>query len=77
VWSCGDRGRLGGEACGIPHLAKNERDVGHPAVAAGMESKTYRREENDIDLSNLPHNWAAYYLRALPLRNISLTVATK
>jgi hypothetical protein len=39
VWSCGDRNRLEGEACGIPHLAKNERDVGHPAVVAGMEPK--------------------------------------
>jgi hypothetical protein len=29
-----------GEACGIPHLAKNERDVGHPAVAAGIEFKS-------------------------------------
>jgi hypothetical protein len=28
-----------GEGCGIPHLAKNERDVGHPAVVAGMEPK--------------------------------------
>jgi hypothetical protein len=25
------------EICGIPHLAKNERDVGHPAVIAGTE----------------------------------------
>jgi hypothetical protein len=29
--------RLEGEACGIPHLAKNERDVGHPAISAGIE----------------------------------------
>jgi hypothetical protein len=28
---------LRGEVCGIPHLAKNERDVGHPGFAAGME----------------------------------------
>jgi hypothetical protein len=27
VWSCGTRDRLEGEACGIPHLAKNERDA--------------------------------------------------
>jgi hypothetical protein len=31
--------RLEGEACGIPHLAKNERDVGHPATVAGVEPK--------------------------------------
>jgi hypothetical protein len=31
------RERLEGEACGIPHLAKNERDVGHPAMVAGIE----------------------------------------
>jgi hypothetical protein len=31
--------RLEGEACGIPHLAKNERDVGHPALVAGIEPK--------------------------------------
>ena len=29
---CEARYRLEGEACGIPHLAKNERDVGHPAA---------------------------------------------
>jgi hypothetical protein len=33
------RDRLEGETCGIPHLAKNERDVGHPAIGAGMEPK--------------------------------------
>jgi hypothetical protein len=38
--SCGTRGRFEGEGCGIPHLAKNERDVGHPAVAAGIEAKS-------------------------------------
>jgi hypothetical protein len=27
VWICGHRSRLEGEACGIPHLAKNERDA--------------------------------------------------
>src|SRR5580698_8334001 len=32
-----DRRRLEGETSGIPHLAKNERDVGHPALAAGIE----------------------------------------
>jgi hypothetical protein len=37
--SCRTRQRLEGEACGIPHLAKNERDVGHPAIAAGIEPK--------------------------------------
>jgi hypothetical protein len=25
-----------GESGGIPHLAKNERDVGHPAVVEGI-----------------------------------------
>jgi hypothetical protein len=39
VRSCGVRKRLEGEACGIPHLAKNERDVGHPAVFAGDEAQ--------------------------------------
>jgi len=33
------RSGLEGKACGIPHLAKNERDVGHPAIDAGMEFK--------------------------------------
>jgi hypothetical protein len=28
-----------GENCGIPHLAKNERHVGHPATSAGIEPK--------------------------------------
>jgi hypothetical protein len=31
---------LEGKAGGIPHLAKNERDVGHPAVVTGIESKS-------------------------------------
>ena len=38
--SCDARNRLEGEACGIPHLAKNERDMGHPSMVAGMESKS-------------------------------------
>ena len=29
-----------GERSGIPHLAKNERDVGHPAMVAGLEPKS-------------------------------------
>jgi hypothetical protein len=33
------RDRFEGKACGIRHLAKNERDVGHPAIVAGMELK--------------------------------------
>jgi hypothetical protein len=33
------RSRLEGETCGIPHLAKNERDMGHPAIAEGIEAK--------------------------------------
>jgi hypothetical protein len=28
-----------GETCGIRHLAKNERDVGHPATVVGIEPK--------------------------------------
>jgi hypothetical protein len=35
-----DRHRVEGEACGIPHLAKNERDMGHPATAAGIGPKS-------------------------------------
>ena len=31
------RDRLEGKARGIPHLAKNERDMGHPAIGAGIE----------------------------------------
>jgi hypothetical protein len=40
LWSCGTRHRLAGQGCGIPHLAKNERDVGHPAVGARIELKS-------------------------------------
>jgi hypothetical protein len=29
--------KLEGEACGAPRLAKNERDVGHPAIVAEIE----------------------------------------
>jgi hypothetical protein len=25
------------ESCGLPHLAKNERDMGHPGFLEGME----------------------------------------
>jgi hypothetical protein len=32
--------KLEGEAWGIPHLAKNERDVGHPAIADGIGPKS-------------------------------------
>jgi hypothetical protein len=35
VWSCEARSRLEGDPCGIPRLAKNERDVGHPAIGGG------------------------------------------
>jgi hypothetical protein len=28
---------LKGKDCGIPHLAKNERYVGHPPLVAGLE----------------------------------------
>ena len=31
--------RLEGKARGIPHLAKNERDIGHPAIGDGREPK--------------------------------------
>jgi hypothetical protein len=34
VWSCGTRGRFEGEACGIPHLAKDERDAPNFLYAA-------------------------------------------
>jgi hypothetical protein len=30
--SCGTRIGFEGKTCGIPHLAKNKQDVGHPAV---------------------------------------------
>ena len=30
--------RLEGKAGGIPHLAKNERDVGHPVLVKGIEA---------------------------------------
>jgi hypothetical protein len=49
VWSCGTRERLEGEACGIPHLAKNERDVGHPTIVAGIEPKRVpARDDNSF-----------------------------
>jgi hypothetical protein len=35
-----DPKQLGGDCCGIPHLAKNERDVGHPAIVAGIEPRS-------------------------------------
>jgi hypothetical protein len=35
----GSLDRLEGKACGIPHLAKNERDVGHPAWMRGWSAK--------------------------------------
>ena len=34
--------QLRGEGCGIPHLAKNERDVGHPASVAGIKLERTR-----------------------------------
>jgi hypothetical protein len=43
VRSCGVRKRFEGRACGIPHLAKNERDMGHPAIVAGIEPKRVPR----------------------------------
>jgi hypothetical protein len=41
--------RLEGRACGIPHLAKNERDVGHPAIGAGIEPHGLRQGEGYVD----------------------------
>jgi hypothetical protein len=38
------RSGLEGKACGIPHLAKNERDVGHPAIVAGIEPKNRKTD---------------------------------
>jgi hypothetical protein len=32
-----------GKGSGIPHLAKNERDVGHPGVSSGEESTGWIR----------------------------------
>jgi hypothetical protein len=34
LWSCGIRHRFEGEACGIPHIAKNERDAPNFLYAA-------------------------------------------
>jgi hypothetical protein len=34
VWICEARSRLKGETCGIPHLAKNERDAPNFLYAA-------------------------------------------
>jgi hypothetical protein len=48
MWICGTRHRIEGQTCGIPHLAKNERDVGHPAIGAGIEQK--RSEQNSHQL---------------------------
>jgi hypothetical protein len=51
-WICGTRSGFEGEACGIPHLAKYERDVGHPAIGAGIERVCECREA-------LPHHPSA------------------
>src|ERR1700733_8091625 len=37
---------FGGEHRGIPHLAKNERDMGHPALSAGTEFHLERDPAN-------------------------------
>ena len=34
--------QLRGEGCGIPHLAKNERDVESPPLVVGMETKGFQ-----------------------------------
>jgi hypothetical protein len=39
---------FGGEACGIPPLAKNERDMGHPALVARIESEVVCDGSADI-----------------------------
>src|SRR5271156_121634 len=57
VWIRGTRERLEGEAGGIPHLAKNERGVGHPALVTGIEAKracacySYRRASTGTKLA--------------------------
>ena len=40
------------EVCGIPHLAKNERDVGHPATAKGTGLIPYRVVTTDPRLKS-------------------------
>jgi len=43
--------KLEGRRAGIPHLAKNERDMGHPAVVVGTENcKTLRSVHSILDL---------------------------
>ena len=32
-------------ACDIPHLAKNERDMGHPAIFCGDREKLFNRQK--------------------------------
>jgi hypothetical protein len=54
VWICGSRSRLEGETHGIPHLAKNERDVGHPAIGPGIEPKSVLQSPK-YDLSFMAH----------------------
>jgi hypothetical protein len=59
---CGTCRKLEGETCGIPHLAKNERDVGHPAVVAGIEPQKRM----------MPDQWEATpYVRITLKRNAS------
>jgi hypothetical protein len=45
---------LRGESGEIPHLAKNERDVGHPALAAGLESKSFAAPFSSSDMDRRP-----------------------
>jgi hypothetical protein len=40
---------LEGKTCGIPHLAKNERDVGHPAMISGIEFEAVPSFNRDGD----------------------------
>jgi hypothetical protein len=46
---------LRGESGGIPHLAKNERDVGHPALVAGLESKNALLASSTCQMRDLRH----------------------
>jgi hypothetical protein len=47
------RERPAGKACGIPHLAKNERDVGHPATGGGDRAKAPRVGVAPVEMCEL------------------------
>src|ERR1700677_237611 len=44
---------LRGERGGIPHLAKNERDVGHPALVVGIEPKARSLPGHSLEIRPL------------------------